>query len=289
MPLNQSHLAAADGSGLGRCCPSARSRGCGGDDDGTSPASLTGELLPASEIPGFKVVREFEWDNPIDFVVEGLHLPEATPPSDAVEAFENAGFDAAAGEFLVKGEPFQGPGAAVDVVQLGSDDDAREALDYVRSEALKQPCFAVCSVEGREFSVAGIPGAEGVELTPLPDPPPDAPPPFEGFSVGFTDGSAPLPGERGWRARTGQEERGAQRGQGALRARHERRRVVAKPTRRSLRPALRPRSGPPPAPDASPPRPRGSWAERTWCSPSSKRLVATATSSTARSNVSAFA
>jgi hypothetical protein len=163
--------------------------GCGGDDDGTSPASLTGELLPASEIPGFKVVREFEWDNPIDFVGEGLHLPESTPPSDAVEAFENTGFEAAAGEFLVKGEPFQGPGAAVDVVQLGSDDDAREALDYVRSEALKQPCFAVCSVEGREFSVSGIPGAKGVELTPLPEPPPDAPPPFESFSVGFTDGS----------------------------------------------------------------------------------------------------
>jgi hypothetical protein len=163
--------------------------GCGGDDDGTSPASLTGELLPASEFPGFKVEREFEWDNPIDFVVEGFHLPEATPPSDAVEAFENAGFEAAAGEFLVKGEPFQGPGAAVDVVQLGSDDDAREALDYVRSEALKQPCFAVCSVEAREFSVAGIPGAEGVQQTPLPEPPPDAPPPFESFGVGFTDGS----------------------------------------------------------------------------------------------------
>ena len=162
---------------------------CGGDDDGTSPASLKGELLPASEIPGFKVVREFEWDNPIDFVVEGLHLPEATPPSDGVEAFENAGFDAAAGEFLEKGEPFQGPVADVAVVQLGSDDDAREALDYVRGERLEQPCFAVCSVEGREFSVAGIPGAEGVQLTPLPDPPPDAPPPFEVFSVGFTDGS----------------------------------------------------------------------------------------------------
>jgi hypothetical protein len=164
--------------------------GCGGDDDGTSPASLTGELLPASEVPGFKVEREFEWDNPIDFVVEGLHLPEATPPSDAVEAFENAGFDAAAGERLVvaNGNPFEGPHGAVDVVQLGSDDDAREALDYVRREALKQPCFAVCSVEGREFSVAGIPGAEGVQLTPLPDPPPDAPHPFESFSVGFTDG-----------------------------------------------------------------------------------------------------
>lgn len=162
--------------------------GCGGDDDGTSPASLTSELLPASEFHGFKVEREFEWDNPIDFVAQGLHLPEATPPSDAVQAFEDAGFDAAAGEFLVKGKPFQGPLAAVDVVQLGSDDDARDALDYVRSEALKQPCFAVCSVEAREFSVAGIPGAVGVQQTPLPDPPPDAPPPFESFSVGFTDG-----------------------------------------------------------------------------------------------------
>jgi hypothetical protein len=164
--------------------------GCGGDDNGTSPASLKDRLLPVSELPGFKVVRNVEWDNPIDFVVEGIPLPEATRRSTAVEAFEDFGFEAGVGDLLVaaKGNSFEGPQANVGVVQLGSDDDARKALDYVRREALKQPCFAVCSVEGREFAVAGIPGAKGVQHRPLREPPPDAPPPFEDYGIGFTIG-----------------------------------------------------------------------------------------------------
>lgn len=164
--------------------------GCGGNDDAVSPASLKSQLLPASDVPGFKVERDFSWDNPIDFTVQGLPLPESTPPSRAVKAFEDAGFEAGVGETLVPatGKKFQGPPKNVDVVQLGSDDEARDALDYVRQEGLKQPCFAGCSVEGREFAVPGIPGAKGVQLTPLRQPAPDAPPPFEAYGVGFTIG-----------------------------------------------------------------------------------------------------
>ena len=168
--------------------------GCGDDDDGNgggaSPASLRSQLLPPSEVPGSKTERKFEWDNPIDFAVQGFHLPESTPPSQAVEAFEKAGFEAGVGATFVaaKGPPFQGPHTSVSVVQLGSDDDAGEALDYVRKEALKQPCFAVCSVDAREFAVTGIPGAKGVQLTPQRNPPANAPPPFAAFSIAFTAG-----------------------------------------------------------------------------------------------------
>jgi hypothetical protein len=164
--------------------------GCGGNDDAVSPGSLKSHLLPASDVAGFEVERDLSWDNPIDFVGEGLPLPESTPPSLAVKAFEDAGFEAGVGEMLVaaKGNKFEGPHAGVAVVQLGSDDEARDALDYVRKEGLKQPCFAVCSVEGREFAVPAIPGAKGVQLTPLRQPPPDAPPPFEAYGVAFTIG-----------------------------------------------------------------------------------------------------
>jgi hypothetical protein len=161
---------------------------CGGDDDKTSPASLENQLLPASEIPGFESERKFEFDNPIDFAHEALPLSESTPLSQAVDAFESAAFEAGVGERFVKGKPFEGPGANDSVAELGSEDDAREALDYVRKEALKQPCFAVCANEGKEFAVAGIPGAQGVQQTPLPDPPPNAPPPFASYGVGFTIG-----------------------------------------------------------------------------------------------------
>jgi hypothetical protein len=164
--------------------------GCGGDDENVSPASLKSRLLPVSAVPGYKVERNFSWDNPIDFVGQDFPLPESDLPSDAVKTLEDAGFEAGVGEHLVaaKGNPFDAPDGSVDVIQLGSDNDARDALDYVRKEAQKQPCFSVCSVEGREFPVAGIPGAKGVQLTPLKDPPPDAPPPFQVYGVGFTIG-----------------------------------------------------------------------------------------------------
>jgi hypothetical protein len=167
--------------------------GCGGDDDGTSPADLRSHLLPASEFPGFKSERKFDWDNTIDYVGQGLQgriLPESTPPSQAVDAFEDAGFEAGVGDRFVRanGNRFEGPEMAVDVVQLGSDDDARDALEYVGKEAEKPPCFGVCSVAIREFAVTGIPGATGVQLTPQRNPPPDAPPPFEAYGVGFTIG-----------------------------------------------------------------------------------------------------
>ena len=165
--------------------------GCGDGDADTSPASLRGQLASASELRGFKSERKFDWDNAIDFVGQGLvAMPQSTPPSEAVAAFENAGFQAGAGEGFVaaEGPPFEGPHAAVAVVMLGSDEKARDALEYVRREALKQPCFAVCSVSARDFAVSGIPGAKGVHLTPLKDPPPEAPPPFEAYTVAFTTG-----------------------------------------------------------------------------------------------------
>ena len=107
--------------------------GCGGDDDGTSPASLKGQLLPASEIPGFKVVRELEWDNPIDFACRDcpcLRLLRPQTPSKRLRTRVRSGRWRGAGGG--KGSPFEGPVADVDVVQLGSDEDARKALDYVR-------------------------------------------------------------------------------------------------------------------------------------------------------------
>jgi len=170
----------------------AGAAGCGDDDDdgGASAADLKKQLLPASQIPGYKVQRTLEWDDSVDAVVEGLFLPEETPPSRAVDVYEEAGFEAGAGERLVvkKGSPFEGPQATVEVVAFGSDEDARDALDFVHGEDLKQPCFAVCSVNPSEMAVDGIPGAKGAKLLPLKKPPPNAPPPFEAYGVEFTIG-----------------------------------------------------------------------------------------------------
>ena len=85
--------------------------GCGGDDNGgTSPASLKNDLIPPSQFSDFtKVARSFESDIRSTSPVEGIALPEATPPSDAVKAMEDASFEAAVGESPVNGKGWCGP------------------------------------------------------------------------------------------------------------------------------------------------------------------------------------
>jgi hypothetical protein len=164
---------------------------CGGDDEKVSPAALSKRLLPASEVPGFKRERTDEWDNAIDLSAKGLFLPESTPTSQAVELIEDAGFEAAAGDELVvlKGNPFHGPRILIAAVQLGSDDDARQVLEFLHKEDLKQPCAAVCSEIPSELEVKGIPGAKGAQQLPQEKPPPNAPDPFVGYAVEFRMGS----------------------------------------------------------------------------------------------------
>jgi len=163
---------------------------CGDDNGGPSTAELKSQLLPASDVKGFKVERSFEWDNPTDLVVQGLLLPAETVPSDAVSEIDDAGFDAAAGEDFVvsKGSPFDGPQMKNYVIATGSNGDAKKLRDYLHSQDLKQPCFQVCSVNPSAIAVPGIPDAKGAQLLPQKEPPPNAPPPFEGYAVEFPIG-----------------------------------------------------------------------------------------------------
>jgi hypothetical protein len=163
---------------------------CGDDNGGTSSAELKSQLLPASDVKGFKVERSFEWDNPTDLTVQGLFLPAETKPSDAVNEIDDSGFDAAAGESLAvsKGNTFNGPHMQLNVVQLGSDEDAKTVRDYIHDQDLKQPCFEVCSVDPSAIAVPGIPDAKGAQLVPQKEPPPNAPPPFEAYAVEFPIG-----------------------------------------------------------------------------------------------------
>jgi hypothetical protein len=158
--------------------------GCGGSDKSTSPASLNSRLLSASQMPGFKVSRTFEWDNPTDLFVQGLFTSETTKPSEFIRALENDGFDAGAGEQLQRGGN-QGPQGLVDVLKFKSDKGAHKALDLIHNETLKQPCYSACSENPGEIEVAGIPGAKASQQVPLKNPPKGAGPPFVGYAVEF--------------------------------------------------------------------------------------------------------
>jgi hypothetical protein len=168
------------------CAALALGAGCGGDDE-TSPASLKSRLVPASQLR-LEVVQPFEWDNSIDFSVEGVLLPAATKPSAAVDEIDDAGFDAGDGEILrPKGG---GPDIHVAVVKFDSDDGAVEIRDYLHGQDLQQPCFEACTVNPKELELKGVPNSKAVHQVPLPKSqiPPGAPPPFERYVAEFTIG-----------------------------------------------------------------------------------------------------
>jgi hypothetical protein len=162
--------------------------GCGDDDDSggsASSAELTERLVPAEDV-GLVAEREFEWDNAIDYAVEGLYKSEGTPPSEFVAAIDD-GFDAAAGEVLRDEKRRQF--AFVIAAAYDSEDDAAAALDAIHSEDLKQPCFAACVVTPREYSVEKIPNSVAVHHAPNEGKPPPGLFPFEAYLVEFTIGS----------------------------------------------------------------------------------------------------
>jgi hypothetical protein len=157
--------------------------GCGGGDDEPSTSDLKAQLPAASTFPGFKLHREYDWKDPIDFVVQGLPLPQSTDPSTAVRVMKDAGFDGAVGQELESRAQF-----GVVVARFGSEDQARDVQSYVYNEGLKLPCYRSCSEQPGEFAVSGIPGAKGVQQEPSESPPADAPPPFTAYGVAFTVG-----------------------------------------------------------------------------------------------------
>lgn len=147
---------------------------------------MKSRLLPASELPGFKKQRTFDWSDPVDLIGEGVPLPEATHPSSGVKIFTDAGFRGAAGEHLTKGAPPEEDRVTIGVVDLGSADGAKRARDWMHGQDLQQPCFTQCIYSGRPLRVPGVPTATAVMQ--VPNIPAGAHGPPTHFLVEFTVG-----------------------------------------------------------------------------------------------------
>jgi hypothetical protein len=163
--------------------------GCGDDDDGDSPstASLEGLIPPPSAFGPLDVQREFTWDNPFDYVIQGLLLPQATAPSEAFEEMEDAGFSAGAGQELANAD---NPPVIVSVAAFGSEEEATEVQEYLHEQDLQQPCFAECTVDPQEFEVSDPSEATAVHYVPIEDQSdPRAFPPPDGYAAEFVVGS----------------------------------------------------------------------------------------------------
>jgi hypothetical protein len=148
--------------------------GCGSDSK-VSASSLKPRLLPASLTPGFRVLRTFDWSDPVNLVSEGIFLPELTHPSDAVKEVRGADFQGSAGEQLNRGGP-TGSDIRTGVLKFKSTGGADKVRDWMHREDLQQPCFAECIFSSRNLALSGVPGGEAVRQVPSAQPP-GAPPP----------------------------------------------------------------------------------------------------------------
>jgi hypothetical protein len=151
--------------------------GCGsGSKSKVSAASLKQRLLPASLTPGFQALRTLDWSDPVNLVGEGIFLPEATHPADAVKQVKSAGLRGAAGEDLNKGGP-TGDEIRNGVIKFKSAGAADKVRDWMHKEDLQQPCFAQCIFSPRNLAIPGVPGATAVRQVPSGAPPPPGTPP----------------------------------------------------------------------------------------------------------------
>lgn len=113
-------------------------------------------------------------------------MPEALPPSKAIAAIDDAGFEAGAGQLIFpKGG---GPQIHVGVAGFDSSDGASKAVDYLHEQDLQQPCFAACTVTPRDLTVKGIPNSKAVHQVPNPGKPPPGSEKFERWVIEFAIG-----------------------------------------------------------------------------------------------------
>jgi hypothetical protein len=169
--------------------------GCGGGGDSTvSASSLQPHLASATSVPGFKLERRLDWSDPVNLVSEGMFLPEATHPSQAVSEIKNAHFEGAAGEVLRQGSGFNATELNIGVAKFKSAADANAVRDWMHKQDLQQPCFVQCIFSPRPASIRGVPGARFVVQLPTgaPKPPPGAIPvgggPQSNYLAEFTVG-----------------------------------------------------------------------------------------------------
>ena len=142
---------------------------CGGGDgdDGGKNVSLA-ELrnhLPAAGDLEVVQLREFEWENATDLLIQGLVIPEATTPSELGAAIEDAGFQRAVGRELQ--DSHHKFNLRIGAVQFDSEEGAREARDLLHEQDLKQPCSDACIVSPREYELAEIPNSTAAHHVPV--------------------------------------------------------------------------------------------------------------------------
>jgi hypothetical protein len=174
---------------------------CGGEDDAETaePAALTlsQRLVTAEDAPGSKPDPVETGGTTVDydeFIQELRELSTDPDTNEMTAVFKEADFEGAGTDTRFFGELHSGtaPHVFSSVVQLQSEDGATRALDWLEAD-VKKPCPMSCAVQRSEFDVDDIPGARGIHASASAEDIArvgrEDERPFDGYWVGFTDGS----------------------------------------------------------------------------------------------------
>jgi hypothetical protein len=142
--------------------------GCDGDNEETTvPAPRAQRFVTAEDAPGSKPdpVEKRETTTNFDTFLSALGDSSIDPDTDELKTvFDDAAFVSAGQDARFFGESHS-PETSVHVfssfIELGSDDAATGALDWLETDQLK-PCPRSCAVQRSSFEVDDIPGARGV-------------------------------------------------------------------------------------------------------------------------------
>ena len=140
---------------------------CGGDDDETAaPLPLAQRFVTAEDAPGSKPdpVEKRQTTTDFDTFISALSDSSIDPDRDEMTTvFEDADFKSAGLDARFFGETHS-PETSVHVfssfIELGSDDAATSALDWLETDQMK-PCPMSCAVQRSSFEVDDIPGCTG--------------------------------------------------------------------------------------------------------------------------------
>jgi hypothetical protein len=170
---------------------------CGGEDVAEPAAPLEQRIVTAEDAPGSKPdpVERRQMTVVFDEFIDALGELAIDPDTEEMTGvFREAGFDGAIVDTRFFGETHSrdSPHIRSSVIQLQSEQGAAKALEWLDADTMK-PCPGSCAVQISEFNVDGIPdawgihrsqSAEDIEAVGRED---DVP--FDGYAVGFTDGS----------------------------------------------------------------------------------------------------
>jgi hypothetical protein len=138
---------------------------CDSDPEAAAPVTAEQRFLTTEDAPGSKPdpAELPRTAADLDEFIAAFEFAIDTDEEEMTTVFQEAGFKSAGEETRFLGETHKRtvPHLVSSFVELGSEDGARSALDWLESDQMK-PCPSSCAVQISTFDLDGIADARGV-------------------------------------------------------------------------------------------------------------------------------